>query len=626
MRKVYTLLVFAFTVIFSYSIIAQQMRTLRGNSQLRFPKKIQKLTLNPLSPGNYSIGTSGDFSTISSAFDKLSSDGIAGPVTFELIDTFYNVPTNYYLNGPIPGAGLNSRVTLQPAANKNVTIQGNGDAVLIFINTSYLTIDGIGLNGTTTLTIHALTNSQFYSNSSVFFLDNSDHNIVQNITAITEDITRNCQVIGFWINNPQNGAGPDSNLIYHNFIKNSGGMGIYISGKNEMTQAGVIRAKCNVIRGNLIGSETDGGITYGIFTQYAESTVIENNVIQNIRRNFIADWVNVVCGINCYWSDNSIIRSNIAHNVSNSTSYGSAGILLMGETSKLGNNNIVHNNMIYDICNSSGQSSSSAAGIEMWNQNNPKVYYNSIYLSDSESSLSGSSALKIDNQCTGIEVVNNIFVNTRAESPYWATSVYSYTTSNIVWDNNDLYSEGNQSSCLVSIGSTKYNTLAEWQAMGKDLNSINEFPHFIDGNLHIDKSVPTNLESHGIPIVGIDVDFDGDARSADLPDIGADEFDGTAIVGVKDKSNQPSSFALLQNYLNPFNPSTKINFSIPKSSFVNLKVYDILGREVATLINEEKPAGGYQVDFDASQFSSGIYFYKITAYNYTKVRKMLLLK
>ena len=69
-----------------------------------------------------------------------------------------------------------------------------------------------------------------------------------------------------------------------------------------------------------------------------------------------------------------------------------------------------------------------------------------------------------------------------------------------------------------------------------------------------------------------------------------------------------------------------IKFSIPKSSFVNLKVYDILGREVATLVNEEKPAGSYEVNFDASRLASGIYFYKIQAGSFTQAKKMILLK
>ena len=88
----------------------------------------------------------------------------------------------------------------------------------------------------------------------------------------------------------------------------------------------------------------------------------------------------------------------------------------------------------------------------------------------------------------------------------------------------------------------------------------------------------------------------------------------------------PQEFSLKQNYPNPFNPSTIINYEIPKSSLVTLKVYDVLGREVATLINEEKSAGKYNVTFNASKYSSGIYFYRITAGNFSQIKKMVLLK
>ncbi len=84
--------------------------------------------------------------------------------------------------------------------------------------------------------------------------------------------------------------------------------------------------------------------------------------------------------------------------------------------------------------------------------------------------------------------------------------------------------------------------------------------------------------------------------------------------------------SLAQNYPNPFNPSTTIKYSIPKNSLVTLKVYDVLGRKVKTLVNEYKAAGDYDADFDASHLASGIYFYRITAGKYTAVRKMQLLK
>jgi Secretion system C-terminal sorting domain len=102
------------------------------------------------------------------------------------------------------------------------------------------------------------------------------------------------------------------------------------------------------------------------------------------------------------------------------------------------------------------------------------------------------------------------------------------------------------------------------------------------------------------------------------------QFEYSKVVEVSIKV--PEKFALEQNYPNPFNPGTKINFVIPKSSFVNLKVYDVLGNEVATLVEEEKQAGSYEVNFDASQLSSGVYFCKLTAGDFIETKKMLLMK
>ena len=88
----------------------------------------------------------------------------------------------------------------------------------------------------------------------------------------------------------------------------------------------------------------------------------------------------------------------------------------------------------------------------------------------------------------------------------------------------------------------------------------------------------------------------------------------------------PDGYELFQNYPNPFNPSTTIEYSISKESPVSIIVYDITGREVATLVNEVKRAGYYTVQFNASRLSSGIYFYRITAGDFISTRKMILLK
>jgi len=88
----------------------------------------------------------------------------------------------------------------------------------------------------------------------------------------------------------------------------------------------------------------------------------------------------------------------------------------------------------------------------------------------------------------------------------------------------------------------------------------------------------------------------------------------------------PKAFTLLQNYPNPFNPSTTIAYAIPQAGVVTLKIYDVLGREVSTLINEKKPAGNYTISCDARHLSSGIYFYKLQAGSFVQTKKMLLVK
>ena len=99
------------------------------------------------------------------------------------------------------------------------------------------------------------------------------------------------------------------------------------------------------------------------------------------------------------------------------------------------------------------------------------------------------------------------------------------------------------------------------------------------------------------------------------------------VVGVREIPNSvPTKFSLSQNYPNPFNPTTKINYSIINSGFVTLKVFNVLGQEVASLVNQEQKPGQYVVDFDASNLASGIYMYKIQSGNFTLTKKMLLLK
>jgi hypothetical protein len=101
---------------------------------------------------------------------------------------------------------------------------------------------------------------------------------------------------------------------------------------------------------------------------------------------------------------------------------------------------------------------------------------------------------------------------------------------------------------------------------------------------------------------------------------------GQTDVQVDPRSTIPSWYGLSQNYPNPFNPSTTIDYQLPTQSHVTLKVFDVLGREVATLVNENKNSGNYEVDFDGSKLPSGVYFYRLSAGSFIEIKKLLLLK
>ena len=521
MKKQLFIFAILLTFLISFQMIAQKVESERNRSVITIPEKISKAVLDPLPSGTYSIGTGGYFPTIDSAFNKLSIDGIAGPVTLELIDELYQTEDNGYfmLDGPIQGADPDNRITIRPVENKNVIVEGNGYDVFYFLDVSYLTLDGINLTGSTTLTIHSIYNALQPGPSSIDFQDNSDHNIVRNVTMVTDDHI-NGLGIDFWASSTS--ISPDSNLIENNLIKEAR-IAIFISTSNSTK-----KATGNVIRGNYVGTETDSLIAWGIQAEFCQNTIIENNEVQNVR---LYGTNTLVIGINSYFGTSDIIRNNVVHNISALNSNGgSVGILLSGTTNEYGTDNVICNNMVYDIKGTSNISNSRITGIQTWYQNRPGIYYNSVNLTGSGSNGSGSAALYLNTSSSNIVVKNNILVNSRDEAPYCASSIFVRSGSTITSDYNDLHYTPSQYNCLVKVQTTDYLTLADWQATGNDLHSITEMPNFIaPNNLHINNLIPTYIESGGTPITGIETDFDGDIRNASKPDIGADEINGIVV-------------------------------------------------------------------------------------------------
>ncbi|MBK8554223.1 MAG: T9SS type A sorting domain-containing protein [Ignavibacteria bacterium] len=174
---------------------------------------------------------------------------------------------------------------------------------------------------------------------------------------------------------------------------------------------------------------------------------------------------------------------------------------------------------------------------------------------------------------------------------------------NLIWRVN---SEINNAGFDIERSGVKGQTSNEWIKTGfvngKGTATYSQLYSFEDKNLSSGK-YKYRLKQ---------IDFNGSFKYYDLQN--------EVVVGV------PVRFNLSQNYPNPFNPATKIKFEIPVDSKVMLKIYDNIGREMKTLVNEFKSAGYYTVDFNGSNFSSGVYFYKITAGDFSEVKKMTLLK
>ena len=149
-----------------------------------------------------------------------------------------------------------------------------------------------------------------------------------------------------------------------------------------------------------------------------------------------------------------------------------------------------------------------------------------------------------------------------------------------------------------------------------------------DGDENFTPNIITISADAAGSVYAVDVDDDGDidVLSASRDDNKIAWYESDLVSSVTILNEIPSEFSLSQNYPNPFNPTTTIKYQIPELSFVTLKVYDVLGSEIATLVNEEKPIGNYEVNLEANGLPSGIYFYKLQAGDFIETKKMVLLR
>jgi parallel beta-helix repeat protein len=370
---------------------------------------------------------------------------------------------------------------------------------------------------------------------------------------------------------------------------------------------------------------------WGIFTGFTDDLTLENNTcsysedehgiyVSNssdrpiIRNNH--SFNNNGCGIHMNGDismggdgiiSNAIVEGNIIHD----NGYGGGSAINMDGVQ----NSEIFNNLIYN---------NHATGIAMYQidgsdaSKNNKVYNNTI-IQPSD----GRWCIISVNGSTGNTLYNNILIN--HHSFRGSISVDAASMTGFVSDYNVLVNR------LSDDDGNSNMTLSQWQGMGYDTHSMLADPEnqiFIDypnNDFHLLQNAQAVDAGTSLVLPTVFEDLDNISRPQGSGfDIGCYEFTNATSVEVE---NFPETFQLFQNYPNPFNPNTVISWQSTVGSHQTLKIYDVLGNEVATLVDEYKPAGKYEVEFSAKGgLPSGVYFYRLRVDNFVNTKSMVLIK
>ena len=356
----------------------------------------------------------------------------------------------------------------------------------------------------------------------------------------------------------------------------------------------------NVISGNTaIGTLCEGGgLTVAGYMARIQGNIIENNIANG---SFVGVGGGMFVG--SYYGDTIYVVGNLIRG--NTSSHGGGGMNAFGAIAPdIPAHNIIQNNIIV------GNISGLGAGI--------RTYYGAV-----------------------LDLTNNTIANNTSSST--GAGIYANTNATVRAMNN-IFSNAFASTQIYVSGALAYftNNLINGQVFGT--NSLNADPKFVkftdqyyihDGPARDFGVSSTNLG--GVTVMAPTTDYRLRSRVGN-PDLGAHEFD--PAVSVRRSEVVPTEFSLSQNFPNPFNPSTEITYSLPFTLHASLKVYDILGREVATLVGGEQPAGAYKAEWNASMssgvsakggYASSVYFYRLEAVGkdgraFVETKKMMLVR
>jgi len=587
--------------------------------------------------GTKTVGVGGDYTTLTAALttdpNSWKNSTITGDVMFLLLDSLYPAET-YPLVCTIPAGYTGGEWNLQikPVSNKMSKFIGtNATTILDLKGIDRLTVDSLVISNTNDgldTMGHALR-----------FINGSCNNTIKNCQLRASCYPRSILAIDggvVYLSTAESPSGPgnNNNLIDNCIITRSREdrspvFGVCFRGSAAMytrTNNNNIVRRCKIYDFYSIGV---------YFSAYdSNTTITENEIYNTTRQNSSA-----ITGIRI--TATSVCNTKMTRNkIYNFMALGVSPVfkgIYMTMADADGTPLVANNFISFDATTTTD--GAMIYGIQHLRQeaatDTYKFYNNSIYIGGTPSGGSsyGFFIRTRSNQSTQVDFRNNIVFNNRTGGTGKHYCIYDSLGGAAFTSNyNDLYvsSPGTNGQYVAYYSGVDLASLANWQSTSShDANSISANPDFVSTNdLHINPA-SSNVNNLAIPISYVTTDIDGEARSLVTPDIGADEY--TPGAGCEEPKTKGSIISLENIYPNPFKKQTMIKYHLSQSSLVRLKIYNCLGSEVRTVIDQNQTSGNYSVtwngkDNNGIMVPNGIYIYQLKTGVEMKQGQIILIK